>query len=82
MLPSKKTIYLIMDVQPRVNHEVKTPEANTILPDNYQSFQYSDKELDTKFPPPPTQSESTANETKLELMRQRHRARKDKQGKK
>jgi hypothetical protein len=82
MLPSGKTKYVNMDVDPRLEHEVKTADANTVIPDNYQSFQYSDKELDTKFPPPPTQSESTAKETNLELMRQRHRARKDKQGKK
>ena len=81
MLPSGKTKYVNMDVAPRVEHEVTTPDANTVIPDNYQSFQYTDEELDKKFAPPPPPA-PTAKQTKLDLMRQRHRARKDERGKK
>ena len=82
MLPSGKTKYVNMDVAPRVDDEVTTPDANTVIPDNYQSFQYTDEELDKKFaPPPPPPPAPTAKQTKLDLMRQRHRARKDERGK-
>ena len=82
MLPSGKTKYVNMDVDPRVDHEVTTPNADTVIPDNYQSIQYSDEDLNTKFAPPLPPPPLTTNEKGRDKMRQRYRAMKEMRGKK
>ena len=79
MLPSGKTVYLTMDVDPRLEHEVTTPNAHTVIPDYYQSIQYSDEALNKHFapPPPPAPTAKSSKEKRRELLRKRQKSLKE-----